>query len=101
MEAMLWTKLLTGTWNLETLPQNKKESKFWKVHSEATTENNNLFLPKEFYLMDHASSFLLFQDNSYLQLSDGDVKDDISDSISDDTLSDEDNVDVTSTVNHN
>lgn len=51
--------------------------------------------------MDHASSFLLFQDNSYLQLSDGDVKDDISDSISDDTLSDEDNVDVTSTVDHN
>ena len=48
--------------------------------------------------MDQTSSSLLFQDVSYIQLNDSDVGDDISDSINDDTLSDEDDVDVTSII---
>ena len=48
--------------------------------------------------MDQTSSSLLFQDVSYIQLSDSDVGHDISDSINDDTLSDEDDVDVTSII---
>ena len=56
------------------------------------------FLPNGFYLMDQTSSSLLFQDVSYIQLSGSDAGDDISDSINDDTLSDEDDVDVTSII---